>query len=202
VKWKQPQLLLRIIERDSILVYCEDQGTKWQSSAVVKPVLSKSIKKWGRCCQNKEHVDDRSVLTMWALVIGSLFVEATWLSNCTTRRFCNVCSTKNIQNNGRIRTAYFIMIMCWCTLLSQCLNFCHLNRARIFQHTFFNQFGPLFLWMNTATRVSFSRFPCNSGTIAWKQQKGCNFQDISRSQGQSMTAIHVTVKTLFQRCFH
>lgn len=161
-----------------------------------------SIKKWGRWCQNKEHVEDRSVLTMWALVIGSLFLQATWLSNCTTRKFCSVSSTKNIQNNGRIGTAYFIMIMCWCTLLSQCRHFCHLNHVWIFQHTFLKQFGPLFLRMNTATRVSFSRFPCNSGTIEWKQQQGCNFLDISVIQEQSMTVRHVTVKTLFQRCFH
>lgn len=136
---------------------------------------------------------------MWPLVIRSLFLQATWLSNCTTRRFCNVCSTKNIQNNGRSRTAYFTTLMCWC---SQCSNFCHSNHAWIFQHTFFKQFSPLFLRMNTATRVSFSRFPCNSGTIEWKQQQGCNIHDISVIQEQSVTVIHVIAKTRFQRCFH
>ena len=92
-------LLLR--SRNQVAVICSGKACSLHVQRKVRQVVSK----------HKEHFGDRSVLTLWALVIKSFFLQATWLCNCTTRRFCNVCSTKNIQNYGRSRTACFTMIM-------------------------------------------------------------------------------------------
>jgi hypothetical protein len=80
---------------------------------------------WGKSGQTSR-AGWRSFLTVSALFIRNLYLQAKWLTSNTSRSFINDWGSKSarhILNNGRTKTGQFILTTYQCTLPCQCRNF-------------------------------------------------------------------------------